>query len=326
MKQIFLKTAAFCSLVLATVPLTAQEKAGKGSKDVQTIIITRKGDTNEKTVVEIKGDKVLINGKESDKGDDVSVKVHKIKTGDHAISLKGADGRNFNFNFDDKHFQLFAEDSNRAMLGIETDMDEKGAEVIHVNKESAAEKAGLKKGDIITQIDDKKINDAEDVSKAVRSHKPGDKININILRDGKEQKLTAVLGRWKGIRMNNFSPERFFGGNAFPPEPPIPPIPDRFFLYDNNRPKLGISIQDTDDGKGVTVLDVEDDSNAFKAGLKKDDIIIKANDRTINTTDEMTRFLRENKDKTNIKLQVLRNGKEQTVEVKMPRKLKTADL
>jgi serine protease Do len=94
----------------------------------------------------------------------------------------------------------------------------------------------------------------------------------------------------------------------------------------SGRPKLGLSIQDTDDGKGVKVLDVDEESNAAKAGLKEDDIILSIDDKEIKSTDEVTRILRENKDKYTYNFKIQRGGKIQNLEVKMPRKLKTADL
>ena len=47
----------------------------------------------------------------------------------------------------------------------------------------------VKEGDIITKIGDKKIEDADDLTDAVQSHKPGDKVTVTYLRDGKEQTL-----------------------------------------------------------------------------------------------------------------------------------------
>jgi len=97
-------------------------------------------------------------------------------------------------------------------------------------------------------------------------------------------------------------------------------------VISTNTPRLGLSIQDTDDGKGVKVLDVDDDTNAAKAGLKEGDIITRINDKDVNSTDEVTRIVKENKTKPSMQFQVLRNGKTQTLEVKTPRKLKSADL
>ena len=91
-------------------------------------------------------------------------------------------------------------------------------------------------------------------------------------------------------------------------------------------PRLGLSVQDTDDGKGVKVIDVDDESNAAKAGLKENDIITNFNGNEVNSADEVAKLVKENKDKPSISLKIQRDGKMQTIEVKMPRKIKTADL
>jgi serine protease Do len=334
MKRYFLQTLLAATIVAVALPVSAQnkqkEKEDKDGKEkkVQTIVITRNGDTDEKTVVEIKGDKVTINGKEPGKDDNVNVNVNvhsytRPETFSRIIARSGA-GKNNNwvFNDGDGPMSLFSEDSNRAMLGIVTDMSDKGAEVTSVNKESAAEKAGLKKGDIITAIGNKKIESADDVHDAVHDHKPGDKVAITILRDGKEQKLTAELGKWKGIRIAQMVAPKI--ENFDFPVPPATYAPMRGFF--DNRPRLGLSIQDTEDGKGVKVTDVEEDGNGAKAGIKENDIITHVNDTEVNTADEISRIVRDNKDKTSIRFKVNRNGKTENIEVRIPRKLKTAEL
>ena len=311
---------------LVTVPSFAQDKTDKekGKKDIQQIIITRTGDPDEKTVIEVKGDKVTVNGKDVKdmKDNDVKVKVNKIKD---VMAFRGnyvnPENMDFNFNFDHNNaMSLFTEDENRAMLGIVTDSDDKGARITSVNKESGAEKAGLKKDDIITKIDEAKIEDAEDVSKEIRKHKPGDKVNVTFLRGGKEQKVTAELGKWKGIKINASIPR----GDRFEFSPDVPGAP--FISGFGGAPKLGLSVQDTEDGKGVKVLDVDEDSNAAKAGIKENDVITHINDEAVNNADEIARKVRAARDKGSLQFKVLRNGKAQNIEVKTPRKLKTADL
>ena len=317
MKQYFIKGFVIAGIALVTVPALAQNDKSKekSDKERQTIVINRSGEANEKTVIEINGDKVLINGKEAKDNKDVSVNVHRYKDWSN-LSPSIAQG-NWNVHFGDGGpTSLFTEDSNRAMLGIVTDENDKGAEISSITKESAAEKAGLKKGDIITKIGDAKIEDAEDVTKAVRSHKPGDKVAITVLRDGKEQKLNAELGKWKGVNMNAISIPR------------VSMAPTEYRALNNvyGRPKLGLSVQDTEDGKGVKVLEVDDESAAAKAGLKKDDIITHIDDNEIESSDELRRSVTRSTQQYNYNFKVLRNGKTQNVEVKLKRNLKTADL
>ena len=326
MKQYVLKGAGALMIVCSALAAGAQKDKDKKEDEKQVIVITRNGDSNEKLNIELSPDgKVLINGKE--KNENVSVNITKIKDGSHVYSMaQGRGGQNWNFNFDNDRVSLFSEDSNRAMLGITTDMNDKGAEVVTVNGESAAQKAGLKKGDIITRIGDKKIEDAEDVTAAVRSHKPGDQVAITILREGKEQRLTAKLDKYKGVFMRDFTPGRIFNGDYQPLIPSVPPAPLRGYMFNGGRPRLGLSIQDTDDGKGVKVLDVSEEGAAAKAGVKEGDVITHVDDKAVNSADEITRHLRDTKDKSSVQLKVQRNGKTQNVEIKWPRKLKTADL
>lgn len=302
-----------------TVPAVfAQDKTEK-NKDAQQIIITRTGDIDVKTVIEITGDNVVVNGKpiKGNVDGDVKVRVNKIKDAT-AYSDVFAPG-NFNFNFDGNNaMALFSEDENRPMLGVVTEESSKGARINSVSKESGAEKAGLKKNDIITKVNDSKITTTGDVTTAIRKHKPGDKVTVTILRDGKEEKVTAELGKWKGIRV---------GANAFSvPRVDIAPFAPNAPFGMGGAPKLGLSVQDTEDGKGVKVLEVEPASNAGKAGVKENDIITHVNNEAVNTADEIARKVRAERDKSSFQLKILRNGKAQDIEVKTPRKLKTADL
>lgn len=101
---------------------------------------------------------------------------------------------------------------------------------------------------------------------------------------------------------------------------------DQMFNIVTGRPRLGLSVQDTDNGKGVKVIDVDDDSNAGKAGLKEGDIITDIDGKAVNSADEVAKIVRDNMDKTSLMFKIQRNGKTQNFEVKVPRKLKTADL
>ena len=334
MKQILVKRLLVAGVALLTVPsvtLAQKEKSkDKEEKEMQTIVITRDGNTDGKTVIEIDGDKVKVNGKDAKDNKDVHVNVNTIKgmNGRMRMYNRTPGATAWNFNMDGDQMSLFSEDENRAMLGVVTEGDDKGAEIQSVTKESAAEKAGLKKGDIITKIGDKKIESTDDVTEAIHEKKPGDKVDITYLRDGKSEKATAALGKWKGIRA--VTAPRVWSGNIPTPNIDLAPL-ENFNGFNGRyvftgRPKLGLSIQDTDDGKGVKVLDVDDDSNAAKAGLKEDDIILSIDDKEVKGTDDVTRILRENKDKYTYNFKIQRDGKTQTLEVKMPRKLKTADL
>ncbi len=341
MKQNFLKLIAFSFAIALLVPATLlaqKDKEEKEKKDVQQIIITRKNDKGDKIVVEINGDNITVNGKPldeyKDKDGDVSVRLQKFKEFESLARIPG-----MAYNWDSKNYgdnlRFYNEDAKQAMLGVTTEKIEIGVRIQGITKESGAEKAGLKEGDVITKIDDKKINDPDELSKLIREHKPGDKVSITYLRDKKEQKVTAELTKWKGMNMLTTTPgfKMDMGDmnweNIMPKIQTVPGVRAPFgqgFSWTGNGPKLGISVQDTDDGKGVKVIEVDDESNAEKAGIKEDDIITEVDGKAVNSTDEISKIIRESKDKISVMIKLQRSGKTENIEVKMPRKIKTADL
>ncbi|MFT3678524.1 MAG: PDZ domain-containing protein [Chitinophagaceae bacterium] len=335
MKRFSLALLALGVMTPATL-LAQQEgkdKDAKGKKEAEQIIITRKGNSDGKLVIELNGDKVMVNGKEYDKNDDGDVTVLRNKIKD--VWAYGGGGTQV---FSTKPFQSYNSylgnySEDRAMLGVTTEKEDKGVVINEVTKESAAEKAGLKKGDIITSIDGKKIEDPDDLTKAIRDHKPGDKVSVGYIRDKKEQKVTAELTSWKGVMVYSGVPnfnfnvddlklDRFFPNGIETPQARS----FNQFRTAFGTPRLGVSIQDAEDGKGVSVLEVDEDGNAAKAGLKEGDVITEIDGKAINGVDEMARAIRDNKDKISVKMKYLRNGKAETVDLKIPRKLKTADL
>jgi serine protease Do len=340
MKQVFMKRLLIAGIALLTVPsVFAQKEKEKIKEDkdaeknekMQTIVITRNGNVDEKTTIEIDGDQIKVNGKDAKDSKDVHVNVNTItgSNGRMRVYNRTPGAGAWNFDMDENQMSLFSEDENRAMLGVTTEGDDKGARILSVTKESAAEKIGLKKGDIITKIDERKIESSDDVTDAIRNHKPGDKVAITYLREGKEQKATAELTKWKGVRMNTFTAPRIegFGGDVGDFNQRFrQTMPFENFSVAFGRPRLGLSIQDTDDGIGVKVLDVDKESAAAKAGIKEDDIILGVDDTDIKGTEDVLKATRGGNDKTSYKFKVKRGGSTQTIEVKIPRKLKTADL
>ena len=71
---------------------------------------------------------------------------------------------------------------------------EQGAFVSAVMADSGAEKAGIQEGDIITAVGDTEIASSTDLVAAVRTYQVGDKVDITLVRDGKEKTVNATLG------------------------------------------------------------------------------------------------------------------------------------
>ena len=353
MKKTWVRLSALLVAVALIAPasLLAQptekgDKGDKGTKDVKEkkevrqYVITNKSGKDEKIVVEIVGDKVTVNGKpvEEYKDGDVTVRTNKVRDYDALTKLYNVTGNAWSFD-ENNGRSLFKTDANHAMLGVTTEETDGGVIINDITKESAAEKIGLKEGDIITQIDAIKITTPDELSKAIREHKPGDKVAVTYLRDKKEQKATAELTAWKGVSalggltpgykmdMSDLKFDNVMPRKLTTPRVQGTPYPNgQSWSWSGGTPKLGLSVQDTDDGKGVKVIEVDSDSNAAKAGVKNDDVITEVDGKAINTTDEMVKMIKDSKEKTSIMVKLTRAGKTQNIEVKMPKKIKTADL
>ncbi|MET0465799.1 MAG: PDZ domain-containing protein [Chitinophagaceae bacterium] len=335
MKQVIQRISFTLLMSAAILPasLLAQSEKNKESKDAEQIIITLKGDTKANLTLELKGDKLTVNGKDVKELDgDVSVQRNKIKDVKSLAITRGG-GNRYSYNYNNDNFNSLAFDDNRAMLGVTSEKVDNGAEVQEVTKGSAAEKLGLKKGDVITKIDDNKIDSPDDLSASVRKHKAGDKVTVTYLRDKKEQKGTAELTKWKGVTVYGASPENFqFDlGDLGDLGKIAPRINNNFgqnwsWSGGGNGQKLGLSVQDSEDGKGVKVIDIDDEGNAAKAGLKENDVITEIDGKAVNSADEVAKIVRESREKISINVKLLRDGKSQSLDVRIPRKLKTANL
>lgn len=314
-------------LVTGCVSLSmAQTKEKPKVHKDQSITIRKKGDSKEKMTIVVDGDNITVNGKPLEELKDTDVEILRNSDPIRGL-LPKIKGRLAPLG----SLKMMGEDfpfaGNRAFLGVVTEKNEKGARITSVEKESAAEKTGLTKNDIITQVGDKKIESSEDLYDAVGQYKPGEQVTISYLRDGKPATTTATLGKNRSAEMRVFNLD---GDNNFHFEMPEMPRMDgrnfNFNFNDNRKPRLGIGIQDLAEGKGVKILDVEEDTPAAKAGLQKDDVITDINGTAVNSVDELKTKVKELKEGDSAKLTYQRGGKTQTAEIRFPKKLKTAEL
>src|SRR5690606_19143372 len=68
-----------------------------------------------------------------------------------------------------------------------------GVYVFEVMEKSAAEKAGVEKGDVILKVEDKFVNSSSDLQETIGQFRPGDKVKITVSRNGKNKEMTAIL-------------------------------------------------------------------------------------------------------------------------------------
>lgn len=324
--------ALIALLGFGTVSL-AQEKATTPKKtEKKEIVIEEKANgKSEKTIIVIDNDKVTINGKPAS---EYNGKKHIIIDDDIVI-----DGNNVRVP-GQRNVTVTTGGGSRAYLGVATEKNDKGAKVTEVMEKSAAEKAGLKEGDIITSVGGTTIKGSDDLMSTIRKHKPAETVDLTYLRDGKEKKVKALLGKTDDVMEYRFDEDfgRTFERNFnFNFEPPIAMASPRFprgftfrdsdmYMFRDDRPKFGMDVEDNPDGDGVKVSKIEAETNAAKAGLLKDDIITEVEGNNIKNVDDLREELDESREKSTIQMKVLRNGKTETLSVRVPKKIKTAEL
>ena len=347
--------SAFNNLKAQDVIIEKEERIEKkekpGKRETQEITIRKEGDKEMNLKVEINGDKITVNGKPLSEFKDSGIVIKQRKM----ILQGGGNKLYFNddkegtqeFNFGGVFGENFLKDmedgatGNKAFLGVTTEIKEGGVEIKEIVKGSAAEKAGFKKGDIIIKIGDEKITSPTVLSDIIGFKNPKDEIKINYKRDGKAGTAKVVLGSRKENNIKKFNFKLPQGGerpfNMPGQQAPLTNMEgfneDMMELSQNAiadafpfRKKIGLKIQDTEDGGSVKVINVEDSSAAANAGIKKDDLITEINGKKIDNTDDAREELQPDEDKKMYKIKVNRKGKELSFDVKIPRKLKTANL
>ncbi|HEY6007798.1 MAG TPA: Do family serine endopeptidase, partial [Geobacteraceae bacterium] len=137
--------------------------------------------------------------------------------------------------------------------------NESGALVADVSKESPAEKAGIKVGDVILEFDGRPIHEMNELPRLVAMAPPGKKTAITVLRDGKRQQLVVMVERLKDTSETGPSGEA-------------------------EQEKLGMTVRElrkdlaarlgVKEGKGVYVAEVNPGGKAEEAGIVAGDVVI----------------------------------------------------
>jgi len=158
-----------------------------------------------------------------------------------------------------------------------------GVTVSSVVPGSPADQAGLKVGDTITTVDGKKVSKGSELVADIASRKPGSKVNLGFLRNGKQQEtavtiadraklFAARLGEDQDNEDENTPKQSKFGITV---RKVTPEMADRL---------------DMAAGKGVIVQDVKPNSFAEDVNLARGDIILEINKQPVNSEEEFSKI------------------------------------
>jgi serine protease Do len=206
--------------------------------------------------------------------------------------------------------------------------DVRGVEITSVDEGSPAAKAGLKDGDVVLEYNGQQIEGRAQLSRMVTETPVGHTAKLGVWRNGSMQTLTATIEEKKGPTVMTGG-----GGFAMPDMRQfeelrnlrIPEIDIPSFSMTYQSPVLGIMGEPLSHEEqladffgvkdGVLVKSVTKNSAAEKAGIKAGDVIVKVDDTTISSTQNITKALRDARPKKSVTVVIVRQKKEMPVTV-----------
>jgi serine protease Do len=142
----------------------------------------------------------------------------------------------------------------------------RGALVAEAESGTAAAKAGLRPGDVITSVNEHAVKDSRDLARQIATTAPNSEVAINFIRDGKSQTVTATLARM---------------------QQPSPRVTAKHRDDEQQTDKLGLTVAPAAEVEGagrhgLAVLNVAPGSKAAELGFEAGDVILKAGNQDVN--------------------------------------------
>lgn len=158
-----------------------------------------------------------------------------------------------------------------------------GVTVSSVVAGSPADQAGLKVGDTITTVDGHKVTKGAELVAEIAVRKPGAKVQLSFLRNGKQQETTVTIAdraKLFAARLN----EDDSGGDESTPKQ------NKFGVTVRNLTPEMADRLDVPSGKGVIVQDVKGGSFAEDINLQRGDVILEVNKQPVNNEEDFARI------------------------------------
>jgi serine protease Do len=235
-------------------------------------------------------------------------------------------------------------------LGVSIVDGKDGVEIDEVHPDSAAEKAGLKRGDVFLEFDGEHVRSTRQFTRLLHETPSGKSVRATISRDGKKQDVQLTLADSRESRvviggdgklfLDDALPRKYFDSDQFrrsmrefaerlpEMERGLRGLPNFNYRFDipgaTSGGRLGVTVDELTSQladyfgakEGVLVTSVNGDSAAAKAGIKAGDVITAINGDRIASSADLVQSLRgaETEDVT---IGIVRDKKEQTFKAKI---------
>ena len=187
-----------------------------------------------------------------------------------------------------------------------------GAVVADVTKGSAADKAGIQRGDVIVEYNGKRLNEGSDLPRLVAATKPGTDVRLKVVRDKKERDVTVRVGELKETDLEESDDD------------------DRGTDRGEESVELGLTVSDLDSQtarqlgldseEGVVITRVKVNSAAEDAGLARGDVVLEINRQPVADVNDYRQRVAAAKPGETLLFLVYRRGGSMFVPVEVPKK------
>lgn len=207
--------------------------------------------------------------------------------------------------------------------------EERGVEVLMVDQDAPAGKAGLKEHDVILEFNGARVESVEQLRRMIHEIPPGRNVTLGISRDGQPMTLNATLAdRGKHNSFAYTGPKVKMPKVVIPRIPEVPEMPEMGnvvvitgssssgLLVENLTPQLG-EFFGAKNGAGVLVRSVEKGSPAEAAGFRAGDIIIRVEQEKVADRGDWRSAMRNHRS-GKVSIGIIREKREQTLSLVLP--------
>src|SRR5438876_6025960 len=179
-----------------------------------------------------------------------------------------------------------------------------GALIGEVTPKSVAEKAGIKSGDVITAVNEKKINDARELRLMIGSMAPGTKVQLEVNREGQKKMFDVNLAEMPPAEAGP-SPEASPEESAQPEKATVFGSAVVADVTDDVRRVLNLP----KDVQGAVIVQIDSDSPAAQAGLREGDVIQEVNKQPIKNAKDLVALTKKLKPNEKILMRIWSQGR-----------------